>query len=220
MLLPRKRQAVPIGPFRESLCPAEREEGFNMEDAQLYELLSSRPDEGMRQLMRQYTGLVCAVIRARFAGFRTLSTDVEDCAADTFSNFWLGFSGYSPGKAAIRTYLAAIARNCAADYLQRNRLYQLQNDPTEDENSDPLLCLPDGSAEETEEQELRRKVLAAVEALAEPDRSLVFRKYYLGKKSKELAEEFGMTPANVDNRVSRAVKKIRESFRELPGDAK
>ena len=181
-----------------------------MEDARLYELLSSCPDEGMRQLMRQYTGLVCAVIRARFAGFRTLSTDVEDCAADTFSNFWLGFANYSPEKAALRSYLAAIARNCAADYLRSHRLLQLQDDPTDEDGNDPLFNLPDGSAEEAEEQELRQKVLAAVQSLGEPDRSLVFRKYYLGKKSKELAAEFGMTAANVDNRVSRAVKRLRE----------
>ena len=184
-----------------------------MEDAQLYELLSSRPDEGMRQLMRQYTGLVCSVIRARFEGFRTLSTDVEDCAADTFSNFWLGFTNFNPEKAAIRTYLAAIARNCAADYLQRRRLLQLQTDPADEEENDPLFNLPDGGEEEEAERELRGKVLAAVEGLGEPDRSLVFRKYYLGKKSKELAAEFGMTAANVDNRVSRAVKRLKELLR-------
>jgi len=192
--------------------PPRRQEGTLMEEKSLYELLRSDPNTGMRELMKQYTGLVCAVIRARFNGFRYISTDIEDCAADTFSNFWLGFSNYDPEKASIRAYLAAIARNNAADYLKRNRLLQMQDETPWDEENDLILNLPDNSEDETAEAETRRDVIAAIKALGDPDSSILLWKYFLGRKSVEIAEKLGMTPANVDNRASRAVKKLKEAF--------
>ena len=51
-----------------------------------------------------------------------------------------------------------------------------------------------------------------VRSLGEPDSQIVFRRYYFGQRSKEIAADLGMTPGAVDTRLSRAVGKLRELF--------
>ncbi|MDE6580520.1 MAG: sigma-70 family RNA polymerase sigma factor, partial [Ruminiclostridium sp.] len=63
-----------------------------------------------------------------------------------------------------------------------------------------------------EESELRRAVLSEIKALNEPDREILFRKYYLGESSKEIAARLKMSVSSIDTRTSRAVKKLREKL--------
>ncbi|MCQ2428605.1 MAG: hypothetical protein MJ137_09475, partial [Clostridia bacterium] len=78
-----------------------------MEDKELLGLLKTQPNKGMDELVKKYSGLVCSVIRGRLEGFKYISSDIEDCAADTFSDFWLGFHGFDPDRAALKTGLTA-----------------------------------------------------------------------------------------------------------------
>ncbi|MBO7359556.1 MAG: sigma-70 family RNA polymerase sigma factor [Clostridia bacterium] len=191
-----------------------------MEDSLLLELLKKDPNRGMDELVKSYSGLVSSVIRGRFEGFRYLSTDIEDCAADTFSDFWLGLSGYDPSLASVKTYLVAIARNNAAGYLRKNSWRRLQVDPAPSEDGsapdglDPVLNLPDPE-DETElydAKKRREKLLCEIEAMGEPDSSIIFRKFFLGESSKAISEAVGMTAANVDTRAHRAVARLKKAF--------
>jgi len=184
-----------------------------MEDTELLELLHSDPDKGMDALVKKYSGLVCSVIRGRFEGFKYLSSDIEDCAADSFSDFWLGLKGFDPERSSIKTYLTAIARNNACDLLKKNGWRQNSVDVT-GEDDDPVLEIPDScdEAELIDEKKRREKLFREIEALGEPDSSIMFRKYYLGESSKSIAEATGMTAANVDNRAHRAVLKLKKLF--------
>jgi RNA polymerase sigma-70 factor (ECF subfamily) len=65
---------------------------------------------------------------------------------------------------------------------------------------------------ELEERELVREVLDAVEALGEPDTSIIIRKYYLGESSTEIAKALDLTVSNVDTRAHRALNKLRNLF--------
>ena len=82
----------------------------------------------------------------------------------------------------------------------------------DDEQS--LLQLADDVTIDSEltDEELRREVIKAVEDLGEPDSSIIFRKYYYGESSKEIAKATGLSVSNVDTRTHRALNKLRKMF--------
>ena len=62
--------------------------------------------------------------------------------------------------------------------------------------------------------EENQALIDAVKSLGEPDSLIVFRKYYFGQKSKEIAADLGMTTGVVDTRLSRAIKILRDLMGE------
>ena len=92
-----------------------------MEDTKLLRLLHKDPNAGMEQLMNQYAGLVYAVVKGRLADSLYVSSDIEDCVADTFSEFYIDLQKYDPKKSSIRSYLCVLARNNATDLLRKRK---------------------------------------------------------------------------------------------------
>lgn len=174
-------------------------------DVELLELLKAKPEKGINALLKQYGGIVYAVVRRKLSGLNIAEADIEACAADTFSEFYTDLCKFDPAKGSIRAWLCVIARHNAADLIRRNAPL-----PLDDE-----LNAADCSLEsDLEEQELRRAVLEAVKALGEPDREILMRKFYLGESSKDIAKRLKMSVSNVDTRTSRAVEKLRKSLED------
>lgn len=180
-----------------------------MDDCKLLRLLHKDPSAGMEQLMNQYAGLVYAVVKGKLSQSLYVSSDIEDCVADVFSEFYTDLSKYAPQKSSIKSYLCVLARNNAIDIL-RKRDRQRGDLSLDDEES--LLQIADDFAIDSklEEDALRREVLSAVENLGEPDCSIIFRKFYYGESSKDIAKALGLTVSNVDTRTHRALNKLRK----------
>lgn len=182
-----------------------------MEDSKLLGLLHKDPNAGMEQLMNQYTGLVYAVVKSKLADSYFVSSDLEDCVADVFSKFYTELSAYNPKKSSIKSYLCVLARNHAINVAKKRSLQQ-GTVSLDDEVS--LLQIADDLLIDSKlaEDELRREVIRAVEALGKPDSGILFRKFYYGESSKEIAEKLGLTVSNVDTRTHRALNKLRKLF--------
>ena len=184
--------------------------GVNMEDAKLLRLLRKDPNAGMEQLMNQYAGLVYAVVKGNLAGSCCISSDIEDCVADVFSQFYIGLSGYDPKRSGIKSYLCVIARNLAINVAKKRSREEgavsLDNDAVRQIADDVWID------RELTEEALRREVLSAVKALGEPDSGIIIRKYYFAESSKEIADALNLTVSNVDTRTHRALNKLRKLF--------
>lgn len=181
-----------------------------MEDSRLLRLLHKDPSTGMEQLMRQYTGLVYSVVKGRLVNSNYISSDLEDCVADVFSKFYTDLPSYDPAIASIKTYLCVIARGYASNVVKRRS--HLASIAMDDDEVVLQLADEETAEEALAEEALIREVIGAVEALGEPDSSILFRKYYYGESSKEIAEAVGLTVANVDTRAHRALNKLRKQF--------
>ena len=181
-----------------------------MEDKRLLRLLHKDPNAGMEQLMNQYTGLVYAVVKCKLESSYYVSSDIEDCVADVFSKFYTELSDYDPTISSIKSYLCVIARNHAINVAKRRAL----SESISLDDEEFLLEIADDVTIDSElsEEELRCEVIKAVEALGEPDSSIIFRKYYYGESSKEIARAVGLTVSNVDTRAHRALNKLRKMF--------
>jgi len=181
-----------------------------VEDKKLLRLLQRDPDKGMGQLMNQYMGLVCAVVRGRLTGSSCVSTDIEDCVADTFSEFYMGLSDFDPTRACIKSYLCVLARHNAVDLLRRR---EKQAGELSLDDEDVFLHISEEEAlDEGADAELRGAVLQALRSMGEPDASILFRKFYLGETSKEIAAALGLSVSNVDTRTHRALHKLKQMF--------
>lgn len=176
-----------------------------MTDEELLELLKTKPDKGINALLKQYGGLVYSAVKRKLSGFGFGDKDIEACAVDTFSDFYMDIDKFDLSKGSIKAWLCVIARHNAIDMARRNAPLPL------DEEQNMSDCSLESNLEE---QELRKAVLEAVKALDEPDREILLRKFYFGESSKEIAKRLKMTVSNVDTRTSRAVEKLRKSLED------
>ena len=178
-----------------------------MRDERLMELIESDPERGMQRLVSEYSGLVFAIVRGKLRPPAFREEDIEECAADAFSEFWKDRGSVDPAKGSVKSYLAKLALNNALDRLRsaRNRPELLPLDEGVDHDG---LSLEGEFMEKAE----RRELLDAIEALGDRDREIIVRKFFFGQSSKEIGERLGLTASNVDTRTHRAIKKLRESF--------
>lgn len=178
-----------------------------MGDAELLEMLKNDSEKGLKALMAQYGGLVCAVARRNLPD-AFCAADVEACAADVFGEFFLDLDKFDLSKGSIKAWLCVIARHNAVDLARRNTVVL----PLDEEIRADIGGVSLES--ELEERELRRAVLSEVKSLNEIDREILLRKFYLGESSKEIAARLKMSVSNVDTRTSRAVAKLRQKLED------
>lgn len=178
-----------------------------MTDERLLILLRNEPENGMRKLTQQYGGLVSTVIRGRLFKPAFSERDIEECASDVFSDFYLMLPGFDESCGSVKALLAVLARRRAADVLRR--YYRNgENLSLQEEDAAGSLFIET----ELEERELREKLVKCINGLAQPDREIIIRKYYLGQPSKEIAKALSMTVSNVDTRAHRALKRLRDEL--------
>lgn len=175
-----------------------------MEDSQFLRLLRRDPNAAMEALIAQYAGLVYTVVQGKLNGMTCLSSDIEDCVADVFSEFYMERDRFDPQKASIKTYLCVIARHNAADLLRKRKLRQW--DISLDDESTPDLAFDSNM----EQDLLRHRVFEEICDLGEPDKTILLDKFYFGHSSKVIAAKLSMSVSNVDTRTSRALRKLRE----------
>ncbi|MBQ9468010.1 MAG: sigma-70 family RNA polymerase sigma factor [Clostridia bacterium] len=174
-------------------------------DRELIMILRGDPNEGLRLLTSTYGGLVFSVVRGAMPGMP--ERDIEECAADVFSEFYLSLSSFDPEKGSVRGYICTLAKHNALDCLRKRKTVEYGDEAID------TLCDGGASVEERfEEREEKKKLVDAVRALEEPDREIVIRKFYLKEPSKTIAKRLGMSAGNVDVRTHRALEKLRAAL--------
>lgn len=152
--------------------------------------------------IRRYTGYVTAVA-ARTLGPSLLPEDLEEVVSDVFVTLWLRSGDIQSGP-SLRPWLAAVARNKAADRLRHTRgVLPL---------SDTLPAVGDLPEALVERQECHAQLRRAVEAMEEPDRTLFLLYYYEDQPLKEVAPRLGLSLAAAKARLSRGRKRLKEAL--------
>lgn len=128
----------------------------------------------------------------------------EEAAQEVMVSVWRRAGSYNPEKAAVSTWIFAIARNRRIDMIRRNT----RREPDPDDplfQSDPE---PD-SAVTYSAQERQETVRAAIAALPAPQRDLLFLAFYEGCSHGECAERLGVPLGTVKSRIRLAFAKLR-----------
>lgn len=69
-----------------------------------------------------------------------------------------------------------------------------------------------GIVDDILKEETRRALIAAINALGEPEREILIRRYYYEQKPKEIALALDMNVKQVDNRLYQTKLKLREAL--------
>ena len=177
-----------------------------MQDRDLLEELHTDPNRGMEQLIGQYTGLVYSIINQKLSTVGT-KEDVKECVSDVFMEFYSQRERIDPDRGSIKAYLAIIARNKGID-LFRKLVRTAAHTVCLEEDLEQGLPAP-GPEQRALENEQKKQLLRAMNELGEPDREIFVRKYYLGQRTKEIAEVLAIHENTVDKKISRGLKKLR-----------
>jgi RNA polymerase sigma-70 factor (ECF subfamily) len=129
----------------------------------------------------------------------------QDLTSATFEKAWRARGRYRRDLAAFSTWLIAIARNTATDYLRRRR----------DELSlESLRAAPGGDTPDAlyaRQAELAR-LGALLGALPDRERELLALKYGAGLTNREIARHSGLSESNVGTILNRVVNRLRDQW--------
>lgn len=176
-----------------------------MNDERTITAIRNRNEAAINEVITKYSKLLWSVAGAVLNNMGS-TQDVEECVADTFIYLWEHPEKYNSQRGKLKTWLSIIARTQAAN---RCREIAKQNIiPLEESDFVDQLGIVDTFLE----AETRRALLAAVNALGEPDREILIRRYYYDQKPKEIALALDMSVKQVDNRLYQTKLKLRESL--------
>ncbi len=174
-----------------------------MNDERMITAIKNRSEAAINEVITKYSKLLWSVAGAVLNNIGS-TQDVEECVADTFIYLWEHPEKYNPQRGKLKTWLSIIARTQA---LNRCREIAKRNIvPLEDTDFIDQLGIVDTFLE----AETRRALLAAVNALGEPDREILIRRYYYEQKPREIALALDMSVKQVDNRLYQTKLKLRE----------
>ena len=176
-----------------------------MDDQKLADRLRRHSRSALEAAIRRYAPYVGTVVwRVLSSGGRAAPEDVEEVVSDVFLALWTHAGELEPGR-DLRPWLGTVARNKAADRLRRQRPEAL---PLSEADQVP----GPGPQEAAEQREWAERLWRAVEAMAEPDRTLFLRHYWYGDKLKDVARDLGMDYSTAKNRLLRGRRALREEW--------
>jgi RNA polymerase sigma factor (sigma-70 family) len=132
--------------------------------------------------------------------------DAEDLAQLTFERAWRSWSSFDPSRASVRTWLLAIARNLLIDHVRSPR--HRQDLALEDLPPGP------GSLPFAADLGLSPELESALGCLGERERELIALRFGGDLSGPEIAEITGLSLANVQQILSRSLRRMRSSWRE------
>lgn len=166
----------------------------------------------MEYVIQKYSRLLWPIASAVLKNAGS-EQDVEECVADAFIYLWEHPESLDVQRGSLKSLLCILARSRAIDrYRQITRHATV---PLEE----AVLSSSLGMQEQMLQEETRRELLAAVNALGEPNREILVRRYYYSQKPKEIALALDLTVKQVDNALYRSKQSLRRAL-ELQWEVK
>lgn len=183
-----------------------------MTDKEMRLLMEQSREDGCRRLFDEYCGYVSVICANKLRGCGT-TEDVDECISDTFAAVFRYIESSSGRDGDLKGIIGTIARRTSIDYFRR---LSSKSDRTVPIDNDSFRELPsDIRVEETAERKaLNETLLDCIDALGEPDSSIIVYFYYYGIKTKKIASLLGMSSPAVHQRMSRARKKLKKLLSE------
>lgn len=176
-----------------------------MKDKTIITALQSREPEVMNTVIDKYSRLLWPIADMVLKNVGN-EQDVEECVADAFIFLWEHPEKFDPARGSLKSWLCIVVRSRAIDrYRQITRRSTVSLEET-------VLADSFGMQEELLRQETRKELLAAINALGEPGREILVRRYYYDQKPRQIALALGMTVKQVNNSLYHTKRLLREAL--------
>ena len=175
-------------------------------DAVLLGAAAAGDEASFGQLVERHYGLVFRVASRVLAN----AADAEDVVQETFVRLWRD-PGVINNPAALKGWLAQVARNMAIDRLRRLK-------PSTGDGFDDLAdqaTAPDGALRHSQAANLVSEALAA---LPERQRMALQLTYFEGLGNQETAQAMQVTVEAVESLLSRGRRSLRDTLSSVWGD--
>ena len=164
-------------------------------------------DEGaFTDLMRTYHAYVYAIV----IGIVDNSHDAEEVVQDAFLNAYQGLRQLED-TTKFKSWLAEITRNCARQWLRKQRGETVSLD----EVSEEMLQTEDSPDERLTRQEQRELIRRTMETLPQKDRDIARAFYLEGASYDELTSTHGLSYNAIALRLFRIKRKLSKRLRYL-----
>jgi len=163
--------------------------------------IENRSESAINDAMNKYSRLLWSVAGAVLNNIGSVQ-DVEECVADVFVYLWENPHKFDPQRGALKSWLSVIARTKALDRcreIAKRNTVSLEDTPLAGEL---------GVVDDIIQKEMRSVLIAAVNALGEPDREILVRRYYYDQKPKDIALAMNMNVRQVNNRLYQTKLKL------------
>ena len=176
-----------------------------MNDEKITKAIRNRSEDAINDVITKYSKLMWSIAAAVLKNSGSIQ-DIEECVADTFIYLWENPDKYDQQRGKLKTWLSIVARTQAI-----NRYREITKQSTialEDTIFVDQMGIVDGILEE----DVRCALLSAINALGEPDREILIRRYYYDQKPKEIARALNLSVKQVDNHLYRVKLQLRKMF--------
>lgn len=134
----------------------------------------------------------------------------EDLTSKVFEKALTNFSRYSSDKALFSTWIFSIARNVVIDHYRVNGKRHIVS-------VEKTLDRPSGDPspeEEFERKEEVQRLQGCLAQLSQEDQEIIRLKFGAELNNRQIAKMLDLSETNVGTKLYRAVRKLRDSFRE------
>lgn len=181
------------------------------EDRWVIRQLENRNEDGLKQLIDRYGGLLKSIIQKTLA---YLPEYHEECLSDTLLAIWNNIDKYDESKSSFKNWICVIAKYRAINYLKKYQI-EVHNVSWEEEKHEKSYAHTDSPFEqEIWEIELNR----LLQPLSDRDKK-IFKEYFISiEDTEEIAKRNNLTQGALYSRISRGKKKIRTFFAREGGN--
>lgn len=179
-------------------------------DQELVIAYSAGDEEAFRTLIKRHmNGVFCCAV-----SFCHDSEMAEDITQETFVKVWKNIGSYDP-KYAFSTWISAIAKNTALDFMKKKSSFPFSSF----ENQDALLLEAGGISDIfnsgstiNSDPAAKLSVDAALNKLSNKDRSIIGLHYEQGYTFEEIGKKMDKPMNTVKTWHRRAIQRLRSNF--------
>jgi RNA polymerase sigma factor (sigma-70 family) len=164
-------------------------------------------DEELREVYREHVAAVYAFLAY------SVSRDVaEDLTSATFERVLRSWASFDPSRSSVRAWVLVIARHLLTDHYRRQ---SHRAGPSLDEH--PVILDALVATEDTTARFLDADTVESwLSELSERERDVLAMRYGADMTAAEVSRALDLTPANVHQINSRALRRLRELLTERP----
>src|SRR3954453_20614003 len=162
--------------------------------------MSRLREEELTRVYREHVGAVFA-----FFAYSVSTETAEDLTAGTFERVIRGWETFDPRRASPRTWILAIARNLLTDHHRRqhHRVTISTDEP-------PALLERLAGADARVDRREQPKLREWLAPLGERERQVLALRFAADLSTPEIGVLMDLTPANVQQILSRTLRRLRE----------
>ena len=164
-------------------------------------------------LYQRYSRLLYSVVYRMISDHQV----AEDLLQETFVSVWQNAGSYSSQSGAVRSWLVAIIRHRAIDYLRKMRSRQdFKTTPIDELEYDDELATPD-VWEEAWRSMQGAQIRNALKLLSAEQRMVIELAYFQGWTHVEIAEGYHIPLGTVKARMRLGLIRLRRIFEQMGG---